>query len=55
MIIFMVYKILQTIKTNTMKRKIENFIFDTIIYVAAFGLVCTFCQICAHADKWMGL
>ena len=42
-------------KTQTLRRKIENFIFDTIIYVAAFGFVCLFCQLCAHADKWMGL
>ena len=38
-----------------MKRKIENFIFDCIIYLSAFGWVCLFLQLCAHADKWMGL
>jgi len=41
--------------TNIMKRKIENFIFDCIIYLAVFGAMCTFCQLMAHADKWMGL
>ena len=38
-----------------MKRKIENFIFDCIIYLAVFGAMCAFCQLMAHADKWMGL
>jgi hypothetical protein len=38
-----------------MKRKIENFIFDCIIYFAAFGLMTGFVYLCALADKWMGL
>ena len=38
-----------------MKGKIENFIFSFIIYFSAFGWVCLFCQLCAHADKWLGL
>lgn len=38
-----------------MKRRIENFIFDCIIYFAAFGWTCLFLQICAHVDKWIGL
>lgn len=42
-------------KTQTVRRKIENFIFDCIIYFAAFGWVCLFLQICAHVDKWVGV
>lgn len=42
-------------KTNIMKRKIENFIFTFIIYFSAFGWVCLFLQLCAQADKWLGL
>lgn len=38
-----------------MKRKIENFIFDCIIYFAAFGLMSGFVYLCALADKWVGL
>jgi len=38
-----------------MKRKIENIIFDTIIYLGAFVLTFAFVQLMAHADKWMGL
>lgn len=38
-----------------MKRKTENFIFDCIIYLAAFGFTLGFLQLCAHADKWVGL
>jgi hypothetical protein len=42
-------------KTNIMKRKIENFIFDCIIYLCAFAIAGTFVYLCASADKWMGL
>lgn len=38
-----------------MKRKIENFIFDCIIYFAAWGWVTGFVYLCALTDKWMGL
>jgi len=38
-----------------MKRRIENFIFDCIIYFAAFGWTCLFLQLMAYADKWIGL
>jgi len=38
-----------------MKRRIENFIFDCIIYFAAFTLTTAFVYLCALADKWMGL
>jgi len=43
------------IKLETMKRKIENFIFDCIIYFAAFGLMSGFVYLCALADKWVGV
>ena len=38
-----------------MKRKIENFIFDCIIYLGAFVFATGFVYLCALADKWMGL
>jgi len=38
-----------------MKRRIENFIFDSIIYLAAFGFTLGFLQLCLLADKWVGL
>ena len=38
-----------------MKGKIENFIFDSIIYLGAFTLTTAFVYLCALSDKWMGL
>lgn len=38
-----------------MKRKVENFIYDCIIYLCAFAVAGTFVYLCASADKWMGL
>lgn len=38
-----------------MKGKIENFIFNCIIYIGAFVITTAFVYLCALADKWMGL
>ena len=38
-----------------MRNKIENFIYDCIIYLCAFAIIGTFVYLCTSADKWMGL
>ena len=38
-----------------MINKIENFIYDCIIYLGAFTLTTAFVYLCALADKWVGL